>query len=312
AVQLAKSDRKKTYTGDPHDMVMAHIYLGLLSMELGDIEAAEIEFKKALESDRGKEEKYEGDVCLAHYFLGQIYKEKGELDNAKVAFRNVTEYNPDFPYAWYELADIVREEHLFEESEKLFQNYLEKDKYRSLGQSLEHDDNLGDLTVVLCLGKGPMKKADPFLGAFSRVTPTKYKEKRAEISLSEGILGTTYQIDDVTFQAKTSGGFGGQLARKTAQVVTQEALKQVPGVGLFSGLLLGGSGADVRYWYTLPGEFQIFRGFIAPGNYNLELKFYDEKDKELKGYRQVWYYISVRKGQPSILILRSMLGLQKT
>jgi|GEM_PF-1295116 len=311
AVQLAKSDAKKTYTGDPHDMAMAHVFTGLLNMELGDLEAAEIEFRKALESDRGKEEKYEGDLCLAHYFLGQVYRMKGELDNARIAFRNVTEHRPEFPYAWYELADIAEQENLSGEAETFLQNYRDKDNYCSLGRGLEHDPNLADLTIVLCLGKGPMKKADPFLGAFSQVAERKYKEEYAELSVGGALLCRSYQVDDVTHQAKTSGGFGGELARKTAQVVAQQALQAVPGVGLFSGLLLGGAEADVRYWYTLPGEFHIIRGLVAPGNYSLELKFYDKKDKELEGYRQVWYYVPVREGQSNILILRSMLGMQK-
>ena len=95
------------------------------------------------------------------------------------------------------------------------------------------------------------------------------------------------------FQAKSEGGFTGELGRKVVSVIAKSAISSlIP----FSHLFLTSS-ADIRGWYTLSGEIHVA---ILPVkddfNYVLNLDFYNDIKNRGKQYldhfEQNWYYIS--------------------
>jgi tetratricopeptide (TPR) repeat protein len=312
AEQLVVSDQQKIFFGDPHDKVMTHIFLGLGYFIRSDYVSAEIEFKKALESDRGKEQKYEGDLVIPSYFLSEIFTQKGEYDNAKVAAKRIAEINPSFPYAWLKLYELSEKEGNKDDMEKYLSEYKKCDPNSSMIEAIQGKSRM---LIIDMLGWGPQKQPDPLLGAMSLTEERPYKDFYCTVDFYKGenqpaATSRDYLADDVYFQASTQGGFGSQLTKKAVGIVARKAISQIPIVGSLAGLIFGGDEADVRYWYTLPGRINLSVVYLYPGIYHTKFSMLDKTGKEQERYRQVWYYVPVNQDKTTILVIRSLYDLQ--
>ena len=292
--QILKSESRRLYRGKPHDLAFAHYYMGICYFQLEDYESARIEFSKARLEDQGEKAGQEDDIACVHFMEGLCYKRLNNLNDAYVSFKKVTELKPEFPYGWYELTLVSDLLGYNEDAE----NYWIK--YTSIvpeNQQLPRDENSPVIFVILDLGKGPYKSADVLVGQFASYQKGKYYENEFDISLSGTQYGPGFKLDDTYFQAKTEGGFGGDVARKLVGVAAKEAIKAfIP----FGGLFVGKSEADIRVWYTLSGE--IYMALLPAKeeeSYVLTLDFYqnvkNKEKKPLESYEQNWYFIPTQK-----------------
>lgn len=309
ATQLVISDQNKVFLGDPADKVMTHIFLGL-GYYIGDnFDSAEIEFKKALESDRGKEDRYEGDLSTANYFLGEIYLARQQYDKAAVAFRRTAEINPGFPYAWLGLYLTAKAERNESDIDRFWQEY---GRLSGDATPREEIEKRGRLIVLNLLGWGPMKKPDAVFGAMGKVTARAYPTQSAEVTIMKGeaaVSGRDYGADDMFVQANTAGGFTADLTKKLVGAVAREAISHIPIIGSFSGLILGGNEADTRFWFTLPGRINLAVAYLEPGLYDVKVRMFDAKNVPQDHYQQNWHYIPVAKAKPTVLACRSIFDL---
>lgn len=307
--QLLVSDQRKIFLGDPADKVMTHLFLGIGFFIREDYDSAEIEFKKALESDRGKEDKYEGDLVTANFFLGEIYLNRKQLDKAGVAYRKTAEINPQFSYSWLGLYLVAKLEKNTEKMDKYWREYI-----KLTGDKLkpEEIENRGKVIVLDLLGWGPMKKPDPFFGAMSLVKPRSYTTNYAEHSfMVENVDWTSkdYSADDMYFQANTAGGFTAAFTKKLVGAVARKAVSYIPIVGGLTNLVLGGNEADTRFWFTLPGKINLMVAFLVPGLYDFKVKMFDMKGQLQERFQQNWYYVPVKASKSTVLVLRSIFDL---
>lgn len=294
ATQILKSELKRLYRGKPHDLAFAHYYMGICLFQLENFESARIEFSKARLEDKGEKAGQEDDISSIHFMEGLCYKRLGNINDALVSFRKVTELQPEFPYGWYELT-IASDKLGFNKDADQYWN-----RYRSLipeDLQLSRTNDSPCLFIILDLGKGPYKTADIIVGEFATYQKGKYLEKDFELSLSGSDYGPGYKLDDTYFQAKSEGGFAGDVTRKVVSTVAKTAIKQIVP---FGGLLVGKSGADTRVWYSLSGEiFMTYLPAKQNENYILSVDFFgqgrNKKKNKLDSFTQHWYYISAQE-----------------
>jgi tetratricopeptide (TPR) repeat protein len=269
----------RVYKGEPYERAMAYTYMGLVYLRRGDLDNARAALNLALLADRsskGDKEEYRDDFALGHYLIGKTFLKLGEADNAQISFDKVKKYMPKNPFA---------------------------------DPAQSRDSNF---TLLVEMGCGPSKHPDPFVGTVDMIAVCKYPERYAEVWVDGTKLGRTAQVVDLNRQAKTSG----HSQRDTAQAakgVAVTALKHAPFVGGLIGLVAdttGVSKADLRHWPMLPGEVHVLEAKLAPGLHTLQLKFFDDKGKELERFQQTHYYVPVREpagGAVPVHLVRSGL-----
>lgn len=255
----------RVYKGEPYERAMAYTYMGLIYLRRGDIENARAALNLALLADRsskGDNEDYRDDFALGHYLIGKVFLQMGEADNAEISFGKVKKYMPDNPFA---------------------------------DPAKQRESNV---TLLVEMGCGPWKTPDPVVGTVDMIATCKYPERYAEVWVDGIRLGRTAKVVDMNYQAKTSGHSQRDVAQATKGVAVK-ALTYVPYVGGLFGMVADTTGlskADVRHWPMIPGEVHVFEAKLAPGLHTIDLKFFDEKNKELERFRQLYHYVPVREG----------------
>ncbi len=261
---MVLSHGMRVYKGEPYERAMAYTYMGIVYLRRGDLENARAALNLALLADRGSKgdkEEYRDDFGLAHYLIGKTFLRLGEADNAGISFDKVKKYMPQNTFA---------------------------------DPAQSRDSNF---TLLVEMGCGPSKHPDPFVGTVDMIGVCRYPERHAEVWVDGAKVGRTFRLVDVNHQAKTSG----TSARDTAQAVKGAAvtiLKHAPMVGGLIGLVAdttGVSKADLRHWPMLPGEVHVLEAKLAPGLHTVQLKFFDDKGKELERFQQTHYYVPVRE-----------------
>lgn len=291
ATDLLKSETNRLYRGTPHDLAFAHYYKGICYFQLGDFDGARIEFTQSRLSDQGEKAGQEDDVAIVHFMEGLCYLRLNDTNSANVSFKKVTELKPDFPFGWLQLTFTSDKLGFKQEADNSWNKYI-----NIIGNSLQihRDNDTSCLFLIADLGKGPFKSPDMLIGQFASYNKGICIEDGFDIALSDAMVGNSYRLDDMYFQAKSEGGLAGDVTQKVVSTVAKTAIKQfIP----FGGLLVGNSGADCRTWYTLSGGIQVA---ILPvendTEYVLNIKYYQELKKKgkqyLDRYEQNWYYIA--------------------
>ncbi|MBL7108043.1 MAG: tetratricopeptide repeat protein [Candidatus Cloacimonetes bacterium] len=290
ALGFLKNEANRPYRGTPHDLAFAHYYKGICYFQVDDYEKARIEFSQSRLADKGEKAGQEDDIAIVHFMEGLCYLRLNDLNEANVAFKKVTELKPSFPYGWLELT-YTSDKLGFKDDADFYW-----DKYATIvprNQQLSRKNDSSCILLIADLGKGPYKTADFVTGQFANYQKGIYQESGFDISLSATKYGMDYEVDDMYFQAKSEGGFAGEVARKVVSGVAKTAVKNlIP----FGSLLVGDSSADIRVWYTLSGEVHIALLPVKKGSNNvLNLDFYSDSKRRgkqsLDHFEQNWYYI---------------------
>ncbi len=252
---IVGSEASKIWRGDPHERAMNSYYLGIVNFLLGVHDNALAGFKNAIFVDSGQgEEAYDCDFAPALFLEGIAYEELGELAVAERSLADARRLVPDCA---------------------------------ALAES-----NHGNVIVVVDVGRGPTKVSAGEHGEATRFF--RHADAQAEVLvLSDGgAIGQTTKAGDVYFQATTRGGrefdsvlagkaifkTGAQLAGIGALAVADDLPRKQQAGALITGaaLLLASCAvraeADTRHWTTLPHEVQLFRGSLAPGTHDVEIR----------------------------------------
>jgi len=299
------SESSKTYTGDPYEKAMNAFYLGMCFLWRGEPDNARAAFKKGILADaESSDEKYQADFTLLFWLAGRMSRLMG-LPQEAVDF-----------YGEARKADEFAREH------------------GSRGDSpnpLLQDPERGNLMVLCECGMGPEKYAAGDHGELASFRPRWHPAARAQAWLDGNLVGPSYTLIDVDYQARTRGGTEMEGIRKGKAVfktVTGAAGvgalvlaagdhsnagardKAIAGVGLLLLSALTSASADVRHWPTLPSTVQGIAIETTPGDHTLRIQFLDATGHVLSDLDQSWS-VHVPQGGESWYLFRSLPGLDR-
>ena len=221
---------------------------------------------------------------LAWYFCGILFELNGDAANARLSYQKAWELAPGNPYVERDMLRLTRSE-----SPDTFNDLMARSRLpvESLSRSATE--------IVLVVEEGfvsqrySVKIPLPLLGTTATsVDFPMYNEDYHQpmpLSLSSGstelgLLTPSLFLQSLAYQdlkEKIPGIVVRNVTRVTARVAAQQVANQAGngyvqlGVGLFNLASAIINKADTRAWYTLPMVAHVYRGNIAPGDYNLSL-----------------------------------------
>lgn len=267
------------------------------------------------------------------YIAGVLYESGGEINDAFISYRKAydtyqtyaKEY--DTPAPPFLLDDLVRTATLLSFTE-------EKEKYLDLGgkEFVQSDRDNGSVVVVAYAGKGPVKEEQrptvtipdssgtlhTFQIALPRFQPRYRGGRSYEVtaaSSGDTVTARTVVAEDITAIASKvleerldliylkSGGravlkfLAAEKAKSEMSKGSDSKVRNVLGsiaIDLFVGAT---EQADTRTWRTLPGEIQLARIHLPPGDHTLSVRSSDG------GYTMRDEKVYVERGKTSFLIV---------
>jgi hypothetical protein len=296
------TERQKWWIGDPFERMFNSWYLGMLFYMKGDLIDAPAAFRNAIFVDTGDIEagQWAADWIPALLMLARCFLADGRDDDARIMLQQIS--------------DLPEEPASFDPSCPWFTLEAQKD---------------ANTIMMIELGKGPFFTAEGHHGSVRVINQGDYREAYAEVWIDGEFLGRAYKIGDTFFQAITRGGrvmddiLQGKAIAKTSSIVvgatgmhvgrvlyesgnrTAGAVAAGVGAALLLAGLLADASADTRGNVLLPGETHLMMAQLPPGDYSVELRFFDAGDRELKSMRQSGLPLHVPERGDAVLLARS-------
>ena len=267
----------KFWKGEPFEKAMANIYLGILYYRMGEYDNARACFSQAVLSDGMSQPEYRDDFSLAYYLAGRCHMHMGEDDNAEICFNKARQYWPDNPYLSLEL-------------------------------------NKGsNVIAIIELGYCPAKIRKGIEGSNDDFIDLPSSDKLAVLKIDGKTIAASSQIIDIYHQAKTRGKSQKDLIQATKGAFwLMVRLGVVVMTGTDPGNLgvIGGSLADIRQWWLLPGDIHIITCHIEPGEHTITVSFHSDEEYELESYRQVWHRVPVYPDRDNLWLFKCVPMMQ--
>lgn len=303
------SEDQKWWMGDPYERAYNSWYLGWLYYAQGTDDSREnamASFRNALFVDTGDLEagEYAADWLPTFIMRTRCFLDRGDENGAKMMLDEVSRlpsepanFDPDCPWLTLE---------------------AQKD---------------ANTVIMVELGQGPYFTAEGHHGSARAINQSEYDEAWAEILIDGESLGTTYKIGDTFYQAITRGGrvmdeiLEGKAIAKTAGIAAGATAMHIGRViatnsnsrgsrnaglitmGAGAAVLLGGllmsASADTRGNGLLPGETHLMMASLPPGDYDVQVRFFDRSGHELQHMRQQRVPLNVPEEGDATLLLRS-------
>ncbi len=286
------------YVGDPIEISMAYLYIGMCYYMKGDFQNALVGFRRSLEEDLSKEQVRQGDMGITNYMMGETYFQTGRYDDAVVAFRKAVEHEVNLVPAHIGLYQSYVKLGNTSELEKI-RGDIKTMAGDAVASFLDKDTHQG-MTVAIFSGIAPKVQADAFLGAFRTRNENKHKVKTWELNITpEPGPSIAYLSDEMMTHYSDQGGLGGEVKKQATRAVISTGMKAVLGFGLSN------TNADIRYWPTLPGYIYIAYAPLTPGKYCIEVKGRDNKDRIVDAYSRRYDDINISEGKKAFVVLTS-------
>lgn len=289
------NDGTRTYTGSPLEQLMIHVYAAINYLLQDKIDEARVE---ALQIDVRLRQLQEDDPDsilsidpFVRYLTGIIYEDLGETDNAMIAYRKAYNAYQEHHKAYGIALPVQLQLDLLRASQQLGL----KQEYQQFRERFDLNPRpvekpAGELIVLFHNGLAPIKRSqrigqvDPSTGYLVHFAVPVYERRDSPISHARIIAGQSQQVtepvEDITSIALRTleENMGAITARALARAVVKYKMSRQAGEnnGL-AGLMMNIAGvvteqADTRSWLTLPGEIQMARVTLAPGDYNVKLE----------------------------------------
>ncbi|WP_322567147.1 hypothetical protein [Thiohalophilus sp.] len=289
------NDGTRTYTGSSLEQLMLHVYAAINYLLQNQVDAARVE---ALQIDVRLRQLQEADPDsilsidpFVRYLTGLIYEQLGEIDNAMIAWRKAYNaylehqkvYGINVPRILkQDLLRVSRQLGLTEEYNEYQARFDVEDRQRDREQS--------ELIVLFHKDLAPIKRSqriaqvDPTTGYLVHFALPVYEPRHSHLSHARVVVAgqrtRTEPMEDIsaialrTLQENMSAITARALARA---VVKYKMSRQAGENDGLAGLLMNIAGvvseqADTRSWLTLPGEIQMARVTLPPGDYNVSLE----------------------------------------
>ena len=102
-LQKGEIDMIASYAGDPVEISVAYLFIGLCYYYEADYSNAMIALRRSIEEDQTKEVGREGDMGITNFFMGESFSRFERWDDAAVAYRRAAEFYPELVPAWIRL-----------------------------------------------------------------------------------------------------------------------------------------------------------------------------------------------------------------
>jgi hypothetical protein len=289
---FAVNDMLRSYTGEPFERVLLHVYAALNYLELGRPDDARVEILQ-LDVLLGQEGHREGEA-FARYLSGMIFEALGQYDDAMIAYRQAyTAYRRGDPAGGVPPAlgrDLVRMAARVGGLE---------DELRTYRQEFDLPEGVpgprpeeGEVIFLLHSGLVPIKR-DNVIGAATRdgklvMVSMPYYENRAprvtgaQLHADAAVAVTTPVEDvDAVALATLEREKPAILARAIARAaVKHEASERADKEGDLLGVVVNIAGAvseraDTRSWSTLPNRISLARMPLAAGRHEVHVALQD-------------------------------------
>lgn len=281
ARNLWHEEGSKTFKGEPYERVMAYYYRGLLYYRKGDLDNAGAAFRAGMLQDAfAEEEQNRCDFALLSFLAYWSAMHRGSTELAQQSLQDLKTLRPDF----------------------------------------EVPDPQSNVLFLIEMGPSPRKLADGVSQEELKFFRGKNRaEMKAEIWGQRASRPLdVYPMEDIAWQAMSRGGrqvdkiLKGKAQFKSTTsdaglVLTEAGSQAITLSSAFSGsaatnleiaggaLEVVGAGAqliamkvkanaDTRYWDNLSESVHVAAVRLSPGQYQVEVKFYDANGQELPQY----------------------------
>ena len=324
---LTLSEGLRSYEAPLYERLLVHVYQGLNFLQLGQPDSARVE---AAQVDDLLKRLYpnndaapDGGDAFPRYFTGLVYEDMGEYSDAMIAYRQA--------YQAYKTQgdsdDAIPQD--LKLSLCRFADFLglkaELDGYKkAFGLSnwppVDKQDAQGQLLFVFGAGLGPLKYPqtaylqNPIDGHFYSVTLPVLRRRPPEAVAAEVTVGgdsmRTERVASIAADASQqmaadrpkllAAEFSRNVVRNAA---ANQADKKAQGLGTVLSLVASAADqADVRIWGTLPDNIQVARIRLAPGTYDLTVRFIGPRGGE--GAPRVLKNVQIQAGQMTFTSLQ--------
>ena len=323
---LTVNDTMRSYTGDPYERVMLHVYEALNYLDLGQLDNARVEaLQLDVQLNQMADDGYHEDA-FARYLTGMIYEALHEWDNAMIAYRKAYEIYGEYPgQLAMTVPDFLKQDLLRSAKRLGLDNELAR--YRHEFGSLADvtgnaDKGGGELIFFLHSGLAPVKHevissvvtesgqmVSIALPVYVSRTPhivaaSLHTDNRSVTTeLAENI--NTLAIESLTKQMPAI------TARAIARaVVKSKAVRETRKNDDSLGFLVNLAGviterADTRSWSTLPSRIYVARLPLPAGRYNLSVDLMDASGDIVQ--QREYNNIVIGAGEKTFLSLHKVL-----
>jgi len=300
ATSILVNDAAQSFVGDEFEQVMVNAYLALNYLEQDRLDDARVE---ALQADvrfrqiaqRAPESAYTDDPFV-RYLAGIIYEARGEWSDAMIAYRKAYEDYREHadlfgvPVPESLKRDLIRLADRMGLSDEAG-NYREEFGIQET-PSTQDLQAQGELIFFLFGGLAPLKYeqsvtvTNPNTGRLLRLALPAYRARprlldHARITIDERSARTDSVEDIDRVAVKTlEARMPAITARALARMVAKDALARDAGDRGGAQGLVGVAvniantlteRADTRSWFTLPGQVQLARVVLPPGQYTARI-----------------------------------------
>jgi tetratricopeptide (TPR) repeat protein len=299
AAALTSASSQK-YVGDPVELSMAYLYIGLSYFMKGDYQNALVGFRRSLEEDLSKDETRKGDMGITNFLMGECCSRVGKFDDAIVAYRRAIEHEENLLPAYATLYWTLKRQG---NTSDLARIEGEVEKRSSKEYLAQVDSSAGQgIVVAVFAGRPSSVKKDEFLGAFRKRDEVKQPVEYWE--LSGGPKNTRVDLflsDNMHGHYTDQGGLAQDAKKQATRAVAAKAMSAIPILGLFAP----STDADLRFWPTIPGRVHVGYLPVPPGTYDLTVKGYDKEHNPLDAYSQSLKGIAVPEHKRALVVLTS-------
>jgi tetratricopeptide (TPR) repeat protein len=297
AAALTNASSQK-YIGDPVEVSMAYLYIGLSYYMKGDYQNALIGFRRSLEEDLSKDEARQGDMGITNYMMGETFLQIDRYDDAAVAFRRAIEHQDDLAPAYMGLYGALAKMGSTTDL-MMIENKLDSLVDGNIKENWREYPDQG-ITVAMFCGRASKIEKDAFLGAFRKRAENKHKVKQWYLNvIPEPGRSKIYFSDAMHEHFTDQGGLGDEIRKQTTRAVVGAGMKAL------LGFSLGGADADIRYWPTIPGYIYIGYVPVPAGSYSIEVEGLSNKDKPIEAFTRTHSGIGVAEGKRTLVVLTS-------
>ena len=312
---MLQADSSRPYRGFPHEKMLAHTYLGLAFFQQSKYEDARIEFAQAREAQKGSAAGQEDDFVTGHFLEGMNFLHRKEYNDAQVSFRKVTELQKEWPLGWFALCRASDLAHGTAEADEAWS------RYEALAPAEARMARDGSTNCVLFLvesGRGPHRETAGYLGQWKA---TDSPEIRVWFACSEQSRVEAPKLDDLYFQASTSGGVAGEATRKLISLGAKS---------LVGSLFKGDDTAkdnnkdkskdenkdkkdenkddvDLRCWATTPAALHLAAVSVPAQPSTVELTCSDKAGKNIESLRHVMRFLRGRRFEQAPVVYERIL-----
>ncbi|MCG7852452.1 MAG: tetratricopeptide repeat protein [Methanosarcinaceae archaeon] len=297
AAALTSASSQK-YIGDPVEISMAYLYIGLSYFMKEDYQNALVGFRRSLEEDLSKDEARQGDMGITNFMMGETFLRVGKYDDAAVAFRRAIEQHDDFAPAYMGLSFALDK----------MGSTSDLARIKSKLDTLIYDDNIKKnwseypdqgITVVMFSGKASKVQKDAFTGSFRKRSENQHNAKKWLLNvLPEPGRANLYFSDAMHEHFTDQGGLGDEVRQQTTRAVIGTGMKALFGFGI-------NTDADIRYWPTLPGYIYVGYVPVPAGNYSIEVEGLGNSNKLIEAFSREYDGIEVVDGKRTLVVITS-------